>query len=65
MELGGDVEGMIGQLDDLDQALVRRGAAADQALILKRAGEDAQALAGSLRRAKGSAGGTADGKSTA
>src|SRR3712207_5337796 len=33
VELGGDEERVIGQLDDLDQPLVRRGAAAHEPLV--------------------------------
>ena len=39
VELGGNEKGVIGQLDHLDQSLVGRGAAADQALILEPAAE--------------------------
>src|SRR5690349_11051822 len=35
VELGGDEERVVGQLDHLDKALVGRGAAADQALVLE------------------------------
>ena len=40
VELGGDEEGVVGQLDHLDQALVGRGAAGDQALVLELAPQE-------------------------
>ena len=35
VELGGDEEGVVGELDDLDQPLVRRGPAGHEALVLE------------------------------